>query len=135
MEPQALFSACYEQDNEHVFTRGWRPCRADDIGSRGGFSIAMVGGGVGDQEDGKEHSLLIMLENKRHDLRQLAVAVDPLQEMALPPPERVSRRDDRRPVAQGTGLALHHRQIIGSHRPGVPYRNKSYRTANGISSA
>jgi hypothetical protein len=80
----ALFSACYEQDKEKVFTRGWRPCVVDDIGSRGGLFTAMVGGGVGDQEDGKEHGLLIILENKRHDLQQLAVTVDPLQEMALP---------------------------------------------------
>jgi hypothetical protein len=110
----ALFSACYEQDKEHVFARGWRPCRADDFGSRGGLSIAMVGGGVGDQEAGKEHSLLIILENKRHDPQQLTVTVDPLPEMALPPPERVSRRDERRPVAQGTGLAPHHRQIMSA---------------------
>jgi len=37
----------YEQDNEQVFTRGSCTSGADDIGSRGGLSVALVGRGVG----------------------------------------------------------------------------------------
>jgi transposase-like protein len=42
--PQLLRGrACYEQDNEQVFTGGTRPCCADDIGPRGRSSVALVG--------------------------------------------------------------------------------------------
>jgi hypothetical protein len=53
-----------------------------------------------------------MLEDKRQDLRHVPVTADTPQEMALQPPERLGHLDERRAVAQSTGLALDHGEII-----------------------
>ena len=64
------------------------------------------------QFDGTEHGLFIVLQNEGQDLHHLPVTAGTLEEMALQLPERFGHLGEGRPVTQGAGLALDHRQIV-----------------------
>ena len=64
------------------------------------------------QLDGTEHGLFIVLQNEGQDLHHLPVTAGTLEEMPLQLPERFGHLGEGRPVAQGAGLALDHRQIV-----------------------
>ena len=62
--------------------------------------------------DGTQDRLLVVVQDKRQDLHHLPVATWVLEQEPLQPPERLGQIEERRPIAQGTGLALDHRQIV-----------------------
>jgi len=64
------------------------------------------------QFDGAKHRLLVVLQDEREDLDHLPVAARPLEKMALQLPERIGQLGEGRTIAQGTRLALDHRQVV-----------------------
>ena len=53
-----------------------------------------------------------MLEHKGEDLGHLPVSAKAAQDLALKLPERIGHLGERGTIAQGSGLALDHRQIM-----------------------
>src|ERR1700688_4360393 len=68
--------------------------------------------GLQRQFDGGEHGLFVMLEDESQNLDHLAVATRRLEHALLQSPEGRRQFDERRAVAQGSGLALNDRQIV-----------------------
>ena len=68
--------------------------------------------GLQRQFDGGEHGLFVMLENQGQILDHLAVAARRLEHALLQSPEGRRQFDERRAIAQGSGLALNDRQIF-----------------------
>ena len=64
------------------------------------------------QFDRAQNGLLVVLENKSEDFRHLPIAAGMAQEMLLQRLEGLRQLGERRPVAQGAGLSLDHRQIV-----------------------
>ena len=62
--------------------------------------------------DGREHGLLVVLENEGQNLDHLAVAARRLEHALLQGPEGRRQFGERRAVAQGSRLALDDRQIV-----------------------
>src|SRR5471030_1371489 len=58
------------------------------------------------QFDGREHGLLVMLEDQSQNLDHLAVAARRLEHALLQSPERRWQLHEGRAVAKGSGLAL-----------------------------
>jgi hypothetical protein len=67
--------------------------------------------GLQRQFDGGEHGLFVMLESQGQNLDHLAVAARRLEHALLQSPEGRRQFDERRAIAQGSGLALNDRQI------------------------
>src|SRR3984885_6552670 len=68
--------------------------------------------GLQRQFDGGEHGLFVMLEDESQNLDHLAVAARRLEHTLLQSPEGRRQFDERRAIAQGSGLALNDRQIV-----------------------
>ena len=68
--------------------------------------------GFQSQLDRAQHSLLVMMQNERQDLDHLPVAAWALEQMTLQLPEGFRHLEKGGAIAQGTGLALDHRQIM-----------------------
>src|SRR5271156_1204397 len=64
------------------------------------------------QFDGREHSLLVVLENQGQNLDHLAVAAWRLEHALLQSLEGRRKFGEGRAVTQGSGLALYDRQIM-----------------------
>ncbi len=62
--------------------------------------------------DRAQHGVLVVLENKGEDLSHFPVSARPARELALELPERIGHVRERGTIAQGSGLALDHRQIM-----------------------
>ena len=64
------------------------------------------------QLDRAKHRLLIMLQHQRQDLGHLPITAGAPQELALQLLEGLGQLRERRAIAQCSGLALDHRQIV-----------------------
>ncbi len=53
-----------------------------------------------------------MMQHQRQDLDHFPIAAWMLEQVALQATERLGEINERRPVAEGAGLALDHRQIV-----------------------
>ena len=68
--------------------------------------------GLQSQLDRAQHSPLVVMQNERQDLDHLPVAAWSLKQMTLQLPEGFGHLEKGCTIAQGTWLALDHRQIM-----------------------
>lgn len=73
-----------------------------------------LGGNAGSQcqFDRTQHRLLIVVQNQREDIDHLPVAAGVLEKVRLQLPEGIGHLGEGGAIAQGSGLALDHCQIV-----------------------
>ncbi len=76
---------------------------AEDVGLGGDARVER-------QLDRTQHRLLIMLQDQREGLYHLPITTRMFEKIALQLPERIGHLGEGCAVAQGSGLALDHRQ-------------------------
>jgi hypothetical protein len=69
---------------------------------------------VGDNLDGRERGLFVVLQDKGKDVDHFPVSAGLFQEMKLQGPEGIRKLSEGSTIAKGTGLALNDSQIVPS---------------------
>ena len=64
------------------------------------------------QFDRAQHRLLIVMQNQREDIDHLPVAAGVFEQVRLQLPEGIGHLGEGGAIAQGSGLALEHRQVM-----------------------